>query len=283
MSTPKTAAPAPASPGAGNPFQTATNLMLTAERDRLQSVSTSFNGCLSDPEMPQEVKDILQPIVNDVNAHLKTMIDGGQILEAVGAGSDVCSSINWMAETLRRNLDLVGQMQTQLAAMVQKVKGATPATALNGVLDMEIQKRLTAGTLFDEPAVTQLKTAEYSRGQKEATESARVRADRVALLATNGIPTPADNALLNGDDAAFGTVMAAAKSRAETLKTDLGLALVGPFANLAFCGEELFASTLGQLRAARQPGTQPGRVPNPLETNPGTPADKPPGHIRGIV
>ena len=103
------------------------------------------------------------------------------------------------------------------------------AAAVRAAVDAEIDARITGGELVKKDLVTSLCSAAKEEGMtlgetkvrteiSQSVEKEKIITARKALLTTNSVPLPKEDAAMEGDDAAFEARRLTAVSRMDVLK-----------------------------------------------------------------
>lgn len=198
-------------------------------RSALSKFAVSLNGM----DVHEAIKPAHRALVDEMNGLLGKLPP----LEAHKAATDANYAFNALTHACNALQDAWEHATKTVAETSKNCSAAMNAkdtamnareTAVNGLVETgvkgEIEKRIKDGALFEKATVDGLVQQARNTGRETALCSIRTTQERRAALKAAQLPEPLNDAVLEGDDAAFAKLMSNAKDRIKAL-TAKGLSL----------------------------------------------------------
>ena len=210
----------------GEPDLTAAAVQMEKTRAALLRMTASLNAMNLHDALKPHVKAMTDE-VNGLLTRLPPLERHKAAGSAVGALDSLTYAMNSMTDALEHAHGTVATISKNcndlLGAKDASVNGLVDTGVKAGLAD-EIKKKVAAGELFEKAAVDGLVQAARTQGKDLALNGIQLAATRRQALTNLALPLPENEAVLEGDEAAFTALKTNAATRIEALKKS-GLSL----------------------------------------------------------
>lgn len=152
----------------------------------------------------QKLKETVDQKLVELAASPTTQVPAAN--EAAWALRQMCDSLSYMKELFDSSMERFNTILSDLSPKAQALHG----------LNLKIEK----GELVELPAVQDKVNKAVSEAVQKDRARAKLVSERRVLLAAANLPVPAEDTVLEGDDAAFKAVQEAAKHRIDLLQKE---------------------------------------------------------------
>lgn len=216
------------------------------------------------PKLPQGMRDLLTPMLGDLEVCLQKMSDGdGDGKGAIDPDAVVAPTIG--NEAIKGVLTLVDRMHGEISGLQAQL------ASLDTKITESINTKLAAGELFDKVKVEELKTSAVESAVNAERQLAATLSTRRAELVKLSLPTPLDEEVIKGTDEAFGNAVKGAQARLAKL-TEKQITLSSTrLSTMVWCAQDKFDDQVALVEEAAAGKSGRGK-PEPMAGGASAPA-----------